>query len=360
MSRPLSVREPLPTRLLRGHGRLLASLLVLLICAPALPVGASDDDIRRMPDGRPDLSGNYDIATLTPFERDTRFGDRLEYTEEEALEIQRRTASFTEAADRPSDPNRTAPPKGGNVGGYNAFFIDRGTSPVMVEGVYRTSLLIDPPNGRLPPLTERGKARREGRYNFWGKNSGEAWWLGAEVGPYDDPETLSIGDRCIFHFEATIPARPRLYNNLKTIVQTSDHVMILTEWMHTARVVRMNSEHVSSDIRSRAGDSIGWWEGDTLVIETTNFLEEDWWTLSVDGNPSAPHDQRVIERFTPTASGDLVYRFTVESGDFEAPFTGEYTWPATDSKLYEYACHEGNYAMGNILRGARLLESESK
>jgi hypothetical protein len=339
---------------------LLVSLSALAWIAP---VQAAEDDIARTPGGLPDLSGNYDISTLTPFERDPRFGDRRAFSAEEARDIRQRNATLTETANAPSDPDREAPPVGGNVGGYNFFFIDRGTAPVRVDGEYRTSLLVEPENGRLPPLTERGRARREGMYSFWGKNSGEAWWLGAEVGPYDHPEYLSVGDRCVFHFEATIPARPRLYNNLKTIVQTPGHVMILSEWMHHARVVRLGEKgaiaHRPPEFRTRAGDSVGWWEGDTLVVETTNFLEEDWVTLSVDGNASPTSDQRVIERFSPRPGGDLVYEFTVESSDFTAPFRGEYTWPATTDRLYEYACHEGNYALGNILRGARLLEQEA-
>jgi len=338
---------------------------VLVFALAALSASAAENDILRTAAGRPDLSGNYDISTLTPFERDPKYGDRLLLTPEEAQELHQGAASRTEAQSLPSSSDRSAPPVGGNVGGYNAFYLDLGTDAVEVDGSYRTSLLVDPPNGRLPPLTERGKARREGLFNFWGKNSGEAWWLGKEPGPYDGPETLSIADRCIFHLEATVPARPRAYNNVKTIVQTDSQVMILTEWMHEARIVRLAGEghpavHVAPEIRSRSGDSIGWWEGDTLVVETTNFLEEAWVTETVGGNPSPAHDQRVVERFTRVAGGDVLYQFTVESGDFEAPYSGEYTWPATKAQLYEYACHEGNYALGNILRGARLLERESR
>ena len=348
------------TKLFRTCG--IAAALSIISLAGSL-AAQTNGTLARTAAGVPDLTGNYDISTLTPFERDPRYGDRRAFTPEEARSIRERNATITETANAPSDPDREAPPVGGNVGGYNFFFLDRGTAPVLVDGEYRTSLLIDPANGRLPPFTERGAKRREGMYDFWGKNSGEAWWLGEEVGPYDDPESLSVGDRCIFHFEATIPARPRIYNNLKTIVQTPSHVMILSEWMHIARIVRLGEkgavEHVPSEIRTRAGDSVGWWEGDDLLVETTNFLEESWVTRSVDGNASPAHDQRVIERFSPRPGGDLVYRFTVESSDFTAPFTGEYTWPATDDRLYEYACHEGNYAMGNILRGARLLEAEA-
>ena len=363
MSHPAAANSP---------SQVLVSAL-LVFALGGLPASGAENDVPRTAAGRPDLSGNYDISTLTPFERDPKYGDRLLLTAEEAREIQEGAASRSQAQSLPSDPDRSAPSVGGNVGGYNAFYLDLGTAAVSVDGKYRTSLLVDPPNGRMPPLTEHGKARREGLFNFWGKNSGEAWWLGEEPGPYDGPETLSIADRCIFHLEATVPARPRAYNNVKTIVQTESHVMILTEWMHEARIVRLAgegagkgagqgrpSEHVPEEIRSHSGDSVGWWEGDTLIVETTNFLEEDWVTGTVGGNPSPAYDQRVVERFTRVAGGDLLYQFTVESGDFEVPYSGEYTWPATESQLYEYACHEGNYALGNILRGSRLLESESR
>ena len=341
---------------------LLPTLGVLMALA-AVPVsGGAANDIPRTPGGRPDLSGNYDISTRTPFARAEALGDRRAHTPEEVASIHGRVAKGLEAQSEASDPDRTAPPVGGNVGGYNAFYLDLGDGPARVGDEYRTSILVDPPNGRLPPLTERGRDRREGLYSFWGKNSGEAWWQGAEVGPYDGPESMSIADRCIFHLEATVPAVPRAYNNVKTIVQTPTHIMLLTEWMHTARVVRMAPDgsrpaHAPDGIRSRAGDAVGWWDGDTLVVESTNFLEEAWVTFSVGGNASPAHDQRVVERFTPVDDG-LLYQFTVQSRDFETPFSGEYTWPRTDKQLYEYACHEGNYAMGNILRGARLLESQ--
>ena len=346
----------------RKSRAVLPALTVLGALVGSFSADASETS--RTPSGHPDLTGTYDLATLTPLQRDPKYGDRLVLSAEEVREMREQNATRTQAANSPSDPDREAPPVGGNVGGYNYFFLDPGTSPVVVDGEFRTSLIVDPPNGRLPPLTDRGKARRESLYSFWGKNSGEPWWLGAEMGPYDDPESLSIGDRCIHHLEATIPTIPRLYNNLKTIIQTPDHVVIVTEWMHTARVVRLGErgelEHAPPQIRSRSGDSIGWWEGDTLVVETTNFLEEDWVTFSVGGSPSPASDQRVVERFSPRPGGDLVYRFTVESGDFVAPYTAEYTWPRTDDRLYEYACHEGNYSMGSILRGARLLERQAK
>ncbi len=331
----------------------------LLVTATFLGAGATDAQFARTASGKPDLSGNYDIGTLTPMQRSVELGERLELTPEEAREIAERTAARRANRAAASDPNREAPTAGGNVGGYNDFFMDYGSAATVVDGKYRTSLLIDPPNGRFPPYTERGRARREGKYPFSKKNTGDAWWIDREVGPYDGPESLSIADRCVFSLEATIPVLPKAYNNLKTVVQTDTHVMILIEWMHEARVIHLGGTHPPPSVRRRAGYSVGHWEGDTLVVETKNFLEEDWITTTLFAEPSPPADQRVIERLTPTEDG-LLYRFTVESGDYTAPYTGEYTWPRTPDKLYEYACHEGNYSVGNILRGARLLEREAR
>ncbi len=147
---------------------------------------------------------------------------------------------------------------------------------------------------------------------------------------------------------------PILYNNLKRIVQTPDHVMILVEMVHDARIIRLNSEHVSSDIRKWLGDSIGWWEGDTLVVDTTNFNDHP-------GMYRATRDLHVVERFSRIDENSLLYSFTVEDPNvWTEPWSGEYPWPASAHPVYEYACHEANYAMGNILRGARLLEQETE
>jgi len=140
------------------------------------------------------------------------------------------------------------------------------------------------------------------------------------------------------------------YNNLHQIVQTKDSVLILTEMVHDARVVRMNAEHLPKTITKWMGDSVGHWEGDTLVVDTTNFSEK---TRFRGSTPNL----HIVERFTRVDAKTLMYRFTIEDPDtWTKPWTAEYTWPATDELLYEYACHEGNYAMGNILRGARLKE----
>ena len=202
----------------------------------------------------------------------------------------------------------------------------------------------------MPPLTAEGKARRDQLNPYFYENNKEVWWLDKEAGPYDGPESLSLLDRCLYVSVASLPPQPVLYNNLKTITQTDTHVVILVEWMHWARVIRLDSKHVAPEIRSLGGDSIGHWEGDTLVVDTTNFLER----------PNVPRDGlHVVERFSRVDRDTLRYQFTVEDPEFTKPWSGEFPWEQTTDRLYEYACHEGNYAMGNILRGARLMEKEA-
>ncbi len=315
--------------------------------------------------GKPDFSGFYDVATMTPLQRPSAAGDKKSMTREDAQAAAKQKAQGLAFANRDSDPERGAPPAGGdgsrgaagNVGGYNAFWIANGDSNFAVDGEFRTSIIYDPANGRQPARTQESRDRLRRIYGGFRQNSGEAWWLEVEgPGPYDNPESRTLSDRCLLGFGSTSgpPALPTLYNNFKRIVQTEQHVMILNEMVHDARVVRMDSEHVHQDIRNSMGDSIGWWEDDTLVIDTTNFNDRP-------GLGGASRNLHVIERLSRTKDGTLLYGFTVDDPDtWVASWSGEYTWPEADGIVYEYACHEGNIAMGNILRGARLLESEHK
>ena len=325
----------------------IVALLGLALAASAAI--AADGEIPRTASGKPDLSGNYDISSLTPFERPGKYGDRLFLTREEADAIERTAAETRESRAQASATNREAPSVGGNVGAYNDFWFEWGTDTFTVDGKFRTSILTDPSNGRMPPLSEAGKERRAELPRFAYKNTGDAWWLDEGDDPYDGPESLTLGIRCLYLGVATVPARPLPYNNLKTILQTDTHVMINIEWMHWTRIVRLDSEHLPAELRSFGGDSIGWWEGDTLLVETTNFL--DWPSTAREG-------LRVVERFTPVDGDTLLYKFTVHDPDYVAPYTGELAWPKTEARSYEYACHEGNYAMGSMLRGARLLEQK--
>lgn len=312
------------------------------------------EDIPRTPGGRPDFSGNYDVSFLTPLERDTRFGDRQYFTEEEAEAIADGMAASNARDQEIRDPNRdviAGRSEDGyrGVGAYNAFWLDRGTAAFKVDGKYRTSVLTDPPNGRFPPRTEAGQARFDTLPPFGYENTGTAWWLENGDDPYDGPESLTLGNRCVFHQGSTMPIGPRAYNNLKTIIQTDTHVVILIEWMHWARIIRLDGEHPPEDYRSYAGDSVGRWEGDTLVIDTTNLLGD--WGFHRKG-------AHVVERLSFLDADNLFYEYTVEDPEFTAPYSGSLPWPRTDAQLYEFACHEGNYSMGNTLRGARYLEHQ--
>lgn len=314
----------------------------------------------------PDLSGTYDTATLTPLQRDRAYGENLYLTPEEAEAIAASDAAEKAARSEASDPNREAPPEGGdgsegaagNVGGYNTFWIDNGDSVVTVDGKFRTSIITDPPNGRMPDMTPEARKQMMARFAAFRRgNTGEAWWVhvGDGSGPYDNMEQRGTGERCLIGFGSTggPPMLPVLYNNLKRIVQTDDYVMILVEMVHDARIIRLNSEHLPSHMKRWLGDSIGWWEDDTLVVDTTNFHPDA-------GFRGSSENLHVVERFRRMDDSTLLYSFTVEDPSvWTQPFSGEYTWPATDDKVFEYACHEGNYALGNIMRGARLLEREA-
>ena len=347
----------------------LAAVLALLAIVPSAAVAAEADvDIPRTADGRPDLSGFYNVATLTPMSRPSKYGDELTITAEEAKAIEEHWAGNLAKDSAPSDGDREAPPEGGvdffvpefngaagGVGGYNAFFIDLGDSTFQIDGKYRTSILIDPPDGRFPSLTDAAKAKRQESAAFFHKNTGEAWWLDLEAGPYDDMEMRPLAERCLLGFGSTQgpPMLPVMYNNLKQIVQTPDHVVILVEMNHDARIIPIDNNHGSKDVRSWLGESVGHWEGDTLVVNTKNFRDQP-------GFSQGSKDMEVEERFSRIDADTLLYKFTVnDPSTWTAPFTGEYVWPRSDDKVYEYACHEGNYSFGNIMRGARLLEEEA-
>ena len=324
-------------------------------------------EVPRTADGKPDLSATYDVGTLTPFERPVALGERQYITREEAAKVVAEAKALISDSDANLEPDRAAPPKGGDgnyafgaggVGGYNAFWIDRGEEVFEVDGKIRTSILYDPANGRYPAMTSQGQARMAKLYASYTKpNTGTAWWMAEEgPGPYDGPEARSPSDRCLGSFGSSggPPMLPTLYNNFKRIVQTQDHVMILAEMVHDARIVRLNSEHVAPDIRKWMGDSIGWWEGDTLIVDTTNFNDTPGFTR-------ATRNLHVVERFKRVDENLLMYSFTIDDPTvWEQPFSGEYPWPVSQQPVYEYACHEANYAMEGILSGARLLESEWK
>jgi hypothetical protein len=333
----------------------------------------SPSSLSRTPDGHPDLQGIYDVATMTPVERPAGVKS-LELSKEEAAALETYEAQRQVKNDAPIDGNRAAPPVGGEtstpksyleileragggaVGGYNNFWLAGGTQMITVDGQKRSSLVVDPPDGRVPPMT--ADARKRNAAFLAGAVSPDAS-EGAASGPagaFDGPELRPLAERCLLGFGSTSgpPALPNyFYNNLKQVVQTPTSVLILNEMVHDARVIRMGGEHLPPRIRKWMGDSIGHWEGDTLVVDTTNFTSKTQFRGSSD-------QLHVVERIKRVDADTLLYRFTVDDpATWERPWTGEYPWVATSERLFEYACHEGNYSLGNMLRGARQLEAES-
>ncbi len=346
--------------------------LTALPMAGQAPQSAAKSALPRMPDGHPDLQGIYDLATMTPLERLPGHPPFL--TREKAEALEKAEAERRAKDDQPSRADRPAPPVGGDtsapksffealekagggaVGGYNRYWLSQGSAYTVVDGQIRTSIVVDPTDGHVPPHNAAARKRLAAARATPPPDAGESQDRTAEPpGAFDNPEQRPLGERCLLGFGSTSgpPALPDyFYNDLHQIVQTPDSIMILSEMVHDARIVRMNAQHLPKNIRRWMGDSVGHWEGDTLVVDTANFNNKTRYRGSTE-------NLHVIERLTRIDDKTLLYRFTVEDPDtWDRPWTGEYTWPATDKPIYEYACHEGNYALGDVLRGARRQEAE--
>ena len=328
----------------------------------------------RTPDGRPDLSGIYNVATITPVDRPAEYGNRLALTDAEAAAMEGYEQQRNQKDLEPVDPNRTAPKVGGDttptksfleglfragggtVGGYNLIWIDPGERVATVDGQKRTSLIVDPVNGRVPPLKPEARQRMAALLATRVSPDAAEGAAGGPVGQYDGPEARPLAERCLLGFSSTSgpPTLPNyFYNNLKQIVQTRDSVMILNEMVHDARIIRIGGKHPPAHVKFWMGDSIGRWDGDALVVETTNFTDKTQFRGSGD-------QLKVTERFMRTGANTILYRFTVEDpATWDRPWTGEYPWNASTEPIFEYACHEGNHALGGVLRGARFVEAEA-
>ena len=344
-------------------------LAVAAVIAAAIPVSLVGQQSKakapKTPWGHPDLQGLWNAATMTPLERAPQFKGRLTMTEEEAKQLEGAQKDRTKRLDNPSDGNRQAPPVGGdgspgasgNVGGYNYFWIDPGDTYNRVDGQLRTSLLVDPPDGRVPPTLPEAMKRNQARLRATPTSDAAENAETKAAGAYDNIEQRPLGERCIIAFSSSSgpPMLPTyFYNNMKQVVQTKDYVMILTEMVHDVRIIPFKTTHAPDSIRNWFGDSIARWDGDTLVVETTNFNDKTRFRGSSD-------KLKVTERFNRVDDKTLLYRFTIEDPlTWARPWTGEYTWAYAkpDDQLYEYACHEGNYAMVGIMKGARILEDE--
>jgi hypothetical protein len=340
---------------------------------PAKAPGSSKSWVApRTADGHPDFQGNWSNETQTPLERMGNQGPTL--TDAQAAALEKRAQDVEEFRDRPTDPNekatkangtydlaavpgeptfveRIAQAAGGNVGGYNGFWLDPGNKVVRIDGVPRSSIVVDPADGRIPALTDAGRQRMAERMG-----------LAKKFGEFDGPEIRSLSDRCLTSFGSNLgpPMLPNyFYNNNYTIVQTNDYVMIMTEMVHDARIIKLGAtKHAPAQVHPWFGDSIGHWEGDTLVVETTNIHP----TQLAQSSPLGPYrgasdKLKVTERITRTGPDVLNYKFTVEDpSTLTATYSGELPFNRINEPIYEYACAEGNYALPGMLAGAREQE----
>ena len=330
-------------RVTAGH----ICFLVLLVSTSE----AADYRVPKTPFGHPDLQGVWTNSTLTPVERPASLGNKLVLTEQEAREMESAMAKRMAASDAPSNPN-TQLRAGGDPGGYNTFWMDLGTKIVNVNGEYHTSVTTEPRNGRLPALTPLGA-----------KLSAELNDTTSERA-FEGPEGRPLGERCLAAFgnSSGPPMLPVIYNSNYQIVQDRKHVFILVEMPHDTRVIHLDGAPLPEAIRPWLGYSVGRWDGDTLVVETSQFNPQQYIQIQIGSGASyrrAPTSSKlkVVERLTRTGPASIRYEFTVEDPEiFVGQWRGAYSLHPMSSPIYEYACHEGNYALPGILAGAREEE----
>ncbi len=328
--------------------RISPSLLGLCVVTAAAallsPASAQQRMMPRTADGHANLQGNWSNATITPFQRAEGQGPL--FSSSDVARLEGRAEATVRSGAEPSDPNRAPPKVGGSIGSYNNVWFERGKRVAVVNGEFRSSLLTTPRDGRRPPLTPAAEQRRQERIEF-----------GRQFGSADNPENRSLTDRCLmFASNVGPPMIPNsAYNNNNTIVQTADYVMIHAEVVHDSRIIRLGTPSpLPAHIRPWMGDSWGRWEGDALVVETTNINPAH----TFRGIPPSEH-LKVVERFTRVDDETLLYEFTIDDPvTYTQPWGGEIPGNRLDDLLYEYACHEGNYALANILSGARYEERE--
>jgi hypothetical protein len=308
-------------------------VMVAVISLAEMRAGAQTWAVPRTPDGQPDLQGIWTNATITPFERPADLTGKAFFTEQEAREYEKRTLTATNKDRR--DGSAEA-----DVGrAYNDAWWDIGTKVVPTR---RTSMVIDPPDGRVPELTPEAQQRDAARMEVARR-------------PPAGPEDRGLSERCILWPTAGPPMLPSAYNNNYRIVQAPGYVAILVEMIHDVRIIPLDGRpHLPPSVRQWMGDSRGHWEGDTLVVDTTNFTDKTHFR-------GADRNLHLIERFTRTGAETIVYQFTVDDPTaFTRTWTGEAPLTRTVGPIYEYACHEGNYSMTNILSAARAEEKAAE
>jgi hypothetical protein len=310
-----------------------ASLCAVLVVAQVRPP-AKGWTAPRTPEGHPDFQGVWNFSSLTPLERPAEFAGKPTMTREEAARYEKTVTERNNADRRDGTVDQDV------ARAYNDAWYDRGTHVAFVNGVAHTSLIVDPPDGHIPALTADAQRRQTARAEVRREH------------PADGPEDRSLAERCL-GFNAGPPMLPGPYNNYVQLFQFKDHVIIFNEMIHDARVVATDGRpHLSSSLRRYLGDSIGRWDGDTLVVDTTNFTDK----TNFRGASDRFH---LVERFSRPDPETLLYEFTVEDpSSFAKPWSAAVPMKRTDEQLYEYACHEGNEAMIGILGGARYEDKQ--
>ena len=334
--------------------------VALMVCAlVAVGVGPAlaqtgRSAVPRTADGRPDLQGVWDFRTLTPLQRPADQGENAVLSAEEVAEIEARAAQSAIDADRPSEVRTEPLPVGAPVGGYNNFWFDRGAGVVDDN---RTSLIVSPQTGRVPQL-QPGLEMVELSLGEDIPGTRPVRVRAAGVGA-DSWQDRGLAERCLLGFNSGPPVVPAGYNQNLQIFQTPDHVVILHEMVHDSRIVPLDGRpHLPDDVRQWMGDSRGYWDGDTLVVESRNYTNKtSSFSPSVTTAAGDGTTLNLTERFTRVADDTLLYEFTVEDfATFTAPITAQIPMKRGEP-MFEYACHEGNYGLPNILAGARQAEN---
>ena len=307
----------------------------VVVCL-AVPAGGQES--LRTAWGTPDLQGVWDFRTITPLQRPEERADQEFLSEEETANLEQEVLDRNERLLN-AEARRTE--AGGSIGAYNNFWMDTGTT-----STGRTSLIIDPPNGRFPDMTEAGQARAAGQPTSF-----------KDV-IYESYTELSNFDRCITGFNAGPPITPAGYNQNMQLFQTENYVAVLTEMVHTTRIIPIDSgAHIDGSIRQWSGDSRAHWDGDTLVVETENFNDHERY-FNWRGSST---NMKLVERFRRVDADTLSYEFTVTDPEtWVAPWTAEVPMQRNELPLFEYACHEGNYSMEAMLAGARADEQKAE
>ena len=306
----------------------------------------SDWIVPRTEYGHPDFQGTWLFGSRTPLQRSPKLGLKKTYSEQEALELEHKMQQRNLQQDVALDPNRPAPEQGGRIGQEaDDAFLAHFSKPelVKVNGEYRTSIIVDPPNGRLP--------KRQGFSDF------EAKQRATGLAETDGPEGQPLSGRCLMFGSAIPSLTPIMMNPNLRIVQNKNYVMIMTEMINDARIIRLDDAHFEHGIRNWMGDAVGTWEGDTLVVHSKNFRPDQSSARAI----VISEDFEVFERYTLIGDNEIHYSFTViDNKAYTQPFTGEriITRNSPEERIYEFACHEGNYSLAGILAGARRLETE--